>query len=146
MWCVLCGVSVYCVVLVCTVWCVLCGVSVYCVVCTVYCVVCTVWCVLCGVSVYCVVCTVYCVLCTVWCVLCSSQYNIYSFIECYFVVGGSGCCGGFVAQWLWRLQPDTLGSTPSAAGFLPFLPSPQAGLFPNKITFNNYHTPVCKII
>ena len=27
-----------------------------------------------------------------------------------------------VAQWLWRLQPDTLGSSPSAAGFSPFSP------------------------
>ena len=29
-----------------------------------------------------------------------------------------------VAQWLWRLQPDTLGSSPSAAGFSPFSPFP----------------------
>ena len=27
-----------------------------------------------------------------------------------------------VAQWLWRLQPDTLGLSPSAAGFSPFSP------------------------
>ena len=33
-------------------------------------------------------------------------------------------CGSFMAQWLWQLQPDTLGSSPAAAGFslLSFLP------------------------
>ena len=29
----------------------------------------------------------------------------------------AGCCGGFVAQWLWWLQPDTPGASPSTAGF-----------------------------
>ena len=27
-----------------------------------------------------------------------------------------------VAQWLWWIQPDTLGSSPSATGFSPFSP------------------------
>ena len=37
---------------------------------------------------------------------------------------GAGFCGGFVAQWLWRLQSDTLGSSPAVAGFslFSFLP------------------------
>ena len=29
----------------------------------------------------------------------------------------AGCCDGFVAQWLWRLQSDTLGSSPAVVGF-----------------------------
>ena len=32
-------------------------------------------------------------------------------------IGRAGCCGGFVAQWLWRLQSDTLGSSPAVAVF-----------------------------
>ena len=36
----------------------------------------------------------------------------------------AGFCGGFVAQWLWRLLSDTLGSSPAVAGFslFSFLP------------------------
>ena len=29
----------------------------------------------------------------------------------------AGCCGGFVAQQLWQLQPDTLGASTSADSF-----------------------------
>ena len=32
-------------------------------------------------------------------------------------IGRAGCCGGLVAQWLWRLQSDTLGSSPAVAVF-----------------------------
>ena len=36
----------------------------------------------------------------------------------------AGFCGGFVAQWLWRPQPDTLGSSPAVDCFslFSFLP------------------------
>ena len=32
-------------------------------------------------------------------------------------IGRAGCCGGFMAQWLWWLQSDTLGSSPTVVGF-----------------------------
>ena len=37
----------------------------------------------------------------------------------------AGCCGGFVAKWLWRLQSNTLGLSPAVASFFssPFSPS-----------------------
>ena len=36
----------------------------------------------------------------------------------------AGFCGSFVAQWFWRLQSDTLGSSPAVADFslFSFLP------------------------
>ena len=39
-------------------------------------------------------------------------------------IGRAGCCGGLVARWLWRLQSDTLGSSPTVASFslFSFLP------------------------
>ena len=40
-------------------------------------------------------------------------------------IGRAGCCGGFVAQWLWRLQLDTLGSSPAVAGFFFYSFSPS---------------------
>ena len=47
-------------------------------------------------------------------------------------IGRAGYCGGFIAQWLWRLQSDTLSSSPAVAGFL-FLLSPRAGWVPMKL-------------
>ena len=43
----------------------------------------------------------------------------------------AGCCGGFVAQRLWRLQPETLGGSPSAASFFCFSPFSPSRLIPN---------------
>ena len=39
-------------------------------------------------------------------------------------IGKAGCCGGSMAQWLWRLQSRTLGSNPTVASFslFSFLP------------------------
>ena len=42
------------------------------------------------------------------------------------IIGRAGCCSGFVAQWLWWLQSDSLGLNPAVAGFSLLL-SPQAG-------------------
>ena len=40
-------------------------------------------------------------------------------------IGRGGCCGGFVAQWLWRVQLNTLSLSPAVVSFLssPFFPS-----------------------
>ena len=42
---------------------------------------------------------------------------------------GTGCCGGFVARWLWELQSDTLGLSPAVAGFFLFSFLPEQGEF-----------------
>ena len=51
--------------------------------------------------------------------ICSRQYHQGSIKENW---EGLVAVVARVAQWLWRLQPDTLGSSPSAPGFSPFSP------------------------
>ena len=48
----------------------------------------------------------------------------------------AGFCGGFVAQWLWLLQSDTLGSSPPVAVFLFFF-----SFLPKQVKFQLYVLP-----
>ena len=52
----------------------------------------------------------------------------------------AGCCGGFVAQWLWRLHPDTLSSSPAVAGLSLFSSLSKQVVFHTIIYIHHQHT------
>ena len=49
--------------------------------------------------------------------------------QCNRRIGRAGCCGGFLTQWLWWLQSDTLGLSPAVAVFSLFLGSNETSIF-----------------
>ena len=59
-------------------------------------------------------------------------------VQYEWIIERAGCCGGFVAQWLWWLQSDTLGSSSTIAGFSHFsFPLKQVGF---QLNFHNVLT------
>ena len=58
----------------------------------------------------------------------------------------AGFCGGFMAQWLWRLQSDTVGSSPAVAHISLFSYLPEQVEFQlNFCNFQNVYMKKCKL-